>query len=213
MRAVLMFPDSVESGHYQELLAAFSARRCRSTKTHDTLWEEVNSWSPLKLRSFLRTVVMTEFAGDVLEMIQLNYDLEEVPLWLVVELLRHRFIARAFSLEQLSQRAISPLKLNVIAPSERLQEVVDEYVRRVGEIATEERLSPEQVREVFPQGVLVNLCVAGSLRSFHHFFFMRSSPLYQGKGGAHVKFMELADSMQAQARQVLPVTMEELLRA
>lgn len=214
MNVIMLVPATEIHGAYLETVAIFAARRCRTTQTHAELWDEVSRYSDEKRRTFLEKVVTQDWAADVLEMIHLVYDLEGVPVWLIIELLRHRLVAREFSLEQLSQRAISASKLRVETPgSLRLQQTIDDYIENVTKIGSEEHIPPEELREAFPQGVLVNLVIAGNLRAFHHFFWMRSSPLFGGKGGAHSKFMELADKMQAQAREVLPVTMGAVLKA
>ncbi|KKN22087.1 hypothetical protein LCGC14_0918930 [marine sediment metagenome] len=116
-------------------------------------------------------------------------------------------------MEQLSQRAISPFKLQVVAPTPRLQTLVDNFIQEAAEAAKIDNVPPEDLREVFPQGVLVNLVIGANVRAFHHFFFMRSSPLYGGKGGAHKKFMLLADMMQVLAKEVYPLTMSQILPA
>ena len=209
----MMVPRSKEDGRYHESVAIFAARRCRTPKSYDELWVEVNGYSDEKRINFLQKVVTEDWAADVLEMIPMTFDWEGVPVWLVIELLRHRLVAREFSLEQLSQRAISPLKLKVEIPNGELQELADEYIEKIKQIIESGRIPPEDAREAFPQGVLVNLCISGNLRAFHHFFFMRSSELFQGKGGAHRKFMDLADQMQVRALDRLPVTMKTILRA
>lgn len=212
MKVWLMNPKDPEAGWYAETVAIFAARRCRSVKTHDELFAEVIGYDYNKRRAFVEQVVNQDWAADVLEMIHLTYDIEGVPVWLVIELLRHRLIAREFSLEQLSQRAIASFKLQVEAPAE-LQALVDEYVDKITRVIQDGRIPPEQAREAFPQGVLVNFCIAGNMRAFHHFFWMRSSQLYGGKGGAHPKFMAMADEMQKRAADVLPLTMGSILKA
>ncbi len=209
----LMVPRSVEEGEYNELVAIFSARRCRTTKSYQDLWDEVLSYTSAKKQEFLSKVVVQDWAADVLEMLFMVYDIERVPVWLVVELLRHRLLWREFSMEQLSQRAISSLSLEVEAPTPEMQGIVDNYLQVVREQLQQGKIPPENLREIIPQGVLVNLTIGGNLRAFHHFFFMRSSVLLQGKGGAHLKFMAIADEMQKLAVERFPNTMKVILRA
>ena len=213
MKARLMIPRDEADGRYAESVAIFSARRCRTVKDYNDLWTEVQGYTIEKREQFLSNVIFQDWAADVLEMIYLVYDLEDIPVWLVIELLRHRLLAREFSLEQLSQRAISGLRLRVEAPTSELQELTDKFLLDVHNIQTIQKLAPEVIREVFPQGILVNLCIAGNLRAFHHFFFMRASVANGGKGGAHPKFIELADQMLSQARQVLPITLNTIMKA
>ncbi len=214
MKVYRMFPRTPSDGEYLEGVAIFAARRCRTTKTHDELWEEVWNYTESKRATFLHQVVNQDWAADILEMQHLVFDLEGIPVWLVVELLRHRLLAREFSLEQLSQRAIQPGQLEVVSTGNTtLDDLTRVYLSAVEGIRQEESVPPEDVRSAYPQGVLVNLCIAGNLRAFHHFFFMRSSPLFGGKGGAHPLFMEMADQMQALAREVYPITMDTILEA
>ena len=196
MKVTRLFPRNKDDGSYLEDVAIFAARRCRTTKDFDALWSEVISYSEDKSRNFLNQVVFTDWAADVLEMQPLIYDVEGVPVWLVIEMLRHRLMWRDFSMEQLSQRAINPAKLVIKAPTPALQDLVDEFVTKATALAAAGQVPPEQFREVIPQGVLVNLVIGSNLRAFHHFWFMRSSEAMGGKGGAHPLFMEMADKMQ-----------------
>lgn len=195
MKSTLLFPRNTEEGGYLEGLAAFGARRCRTRKVHDELMAEVDGWTPERRQNFLHKVINEDWALDVAEIPYLIYDWEGIPVWMIIELLRHRLIARDFSLEQLSQRAI---KITDIDCSPELEQVVGEYVQKLTELG----LAPEAYREAIPQGAKVNLVIAGNVRAFHHLFMMRSS---EGYGGAHHKFQELTDQALAQARTVYPV--------
>lgn len=212
MKATLLQPSSANEGHYAEQIAMVAARRCRSTKSLFDLRMEVQGYSEEKVKSFLKQVIFQDWAADVLEMVHLVYDVEGIPMWMVVELLRHRLLAREFSLEQLSQRAIESGKLEINVP-EGFTPIVQNYLLQVMALAKSKSLPPEELRKMYPQGVLVNFVIGGNLRAFHHFFFMRSSELYGGKGGAHKDFMRLADQMQSQAKVVLPNLMEVILKA
>ena len=213
MRVTLLSPSNAADGRVMENLAIFAARRCRTTKTLEDLSTEVMSYSDEKRESFLTKVIVQDWAADVLEMAHLVYDIEGVPVWLVIELLRHRMVAREFSLEQLSQRAIDGIKLKVEAPDPALQNLVDGYMAQIEDARTRLKIAPEDIREIYPQGVLVNFVIAGNLRAFHHFWWMRNSPLMQGKGGAHRKFQEIADEMYKQAQERLPALTKVLVKA
>ena len=212
MKVQLLQPRNLEEGLYAEDVAIFAARRCRTTKTFEELQIEIVGYSSEKRRQFLSKVIYQDFAADVMEMVHLVYDWEGIPMWLLVELFRHRLIMREFSFEQLSQRAIDSGKLEVDV-DEGLELTVADYLVKLNQRAKYLKLSPEQLRAAYPQGVLVNLVIGGNLRAFHHFFFMRSSPLYNGKGGAHPRFMELADKMQELAKERLPNLMEQIVEA
>ena len=212
MKARLLSPMTREDGYYAESIAIFSARRCRTTKDYKLLWEEVDGYDNNKREQFLTNVIFQDWAADVLEMIHLVYDIEGIPVWLLIELLRHRLVAREFSIEQLSQRAINSERLEIDVPEE-LRSITENYLDQVNGISKALKLPPEILRAAYPQGVLVNLCIAGNLRAFQHFFFMRCSEALGGKGGAHPKFQELADQMLIQAREVLPLTLKVIMKA
>src|SRR3990167_3055919 len=196
--ATLLFPSSPLVGENLETLTIYAARRCRTTKQHDELMAEVLSFSDEKRTMFLQTVIFQDWAADVLEIAHLVYDIEDAPLWLVIELLRHRLIARDFSLEQLSQRAIDPARLRVSIQDPGLNELAQEYLQKIHSYNKEHHLPPEQAREAYLQSTLVNFVIAGNLRAFSHFWFMRASEP-NGKGGAHPMFQRLADQMLQQA--------------
>ena len=210
MKSTLLFPSTREEGSKLEDIAIFAARRCRTTKTHSELWDEINSrdisWKP----NFLQKVVNEDWALDVLEFPILIYDLEDVPMWLIVEFLRHRFIARDFSFEQLSQRAIDSSRLKVDVPPQ-FDAAVELYLQEVIHMAKTTDIPIEELRALYPQGILVNLVISSNLRAFQHLFYMRCSTELGGKGGAHPKFQELADGMFEQAKEVYPMSLSVIL--
>ncbi len=210
MKSTLLFPSSVEEGSKLEDIAIFAARRCRTTKSHGELLEEVAGYSLERKGNFLKRVVNEDWALDILEFPILIYDLEDIPLWLIVEFLRHRYLARDFSFEQLSQRAIDSSRLRVDVP-EPFTALVDKYVKEILEIAKDESIPIEDIRATYPQGILVNLAISSNLRAFQHLFYMRCSPKLGGKGGAHPKFQTLADGMFEQAKEVYPMCLSEIL--
>ncbi len=66
----------------------FAARRARTYKDHEALWDEVFNTSDTKRHDFLERVVVQEWSLDVLEMAWFMWDIENVPSWLPVELYR-----------------------------------------------------------------------------------------------------------------------------
>lgn len=201
MRVRLLFPRSASEGRYLELVSIFLARRTRTTKSHDDLWAEVLNYDDNRVSSFLDRVVFKDYASDVLEFPFLIYDLEGIPYWLVMELLRHRFIAREFSLEQLSQRSISPLRLRVDVP-DCYADVVTRYLTQIAERSA--GLPPEEIRKAVPQGVLVSLGIGGNARAWHRIFRLRCSKEMGGHGTAHPDFQRISDEMLRLARSVYP---------
>ena len=185
INAELIFPRSKElDGDFLTDSAIIAARRCRSTKSYQELVEEVNKYSQKKKENFLNTIVHEEWALDILEMLYIQYDVTNIPIWLIIEFLRHRLIWRDFSMEQLSQRAIKSNQLTVDVPKE-FRELVEYYLEATQKIIDKNpHIRPEDYRAVFPQGVEVSFVVAGNLRAFQHFFFMRNSLDNEGAGGA-----------------------------
>ncbi len=204
IKVTRMFPQSLLVGTEMENMAIFAARRCRTVKTHNELTLEVIHMTDFKKRQFIQTVVFEDWALDVLEIPYLVYDFESVPMWLVIEFLRHRHIMRDFSMEQLSQRAINSDKLKLSVP-EPMIEVVDDYLSKIHALAKEYHIPPEELRKSYPQGVEVNFVLAGNVRAWQHLFYMRASEHLGGKGGAHPQFKALADEAFRQAVEVYPV--------
>ncbi len=204
IKVTRMFPQSLLVGTEMENMAIFAARRCRTVKSHSVLMDEILGMADVKKRMFIQAVVFEDWALDVLEIPYLVYDFESVPMWLVIEFLRHRHIMRDFSMEQLSQRAIDSNKLKLSVP-EPMIEVVNDYLIKIHELAKEHRIPPEELRKSYPQGVKVNFVLAGNVRAWQHLFYMRASEHLGGKGGAHPQFKALADEAFKQAVEVYPV--------
>jgi len=211
--ATLMFPHSLEAGQRMEDIAIFAARRCRTIKTHDELWDEVNGYSLEKKAKYLNAVVHEDWALDVLEMLPIHFDIESAPVWLTVELLRHRLVWRDFSMEQMSQRAIKADRLQFTVPTP-LEELTQKYILDIAKkIEEHPEMKPEDYRAAFPTGTNVNMVIAGNMRAFMHFFFMRSSTDVGGAGGAHPMFVEMADSMLEQTRKVYKASIQQIIKA
>ena len=208
MKVTRLFPRNLEEGQYLEDVCNFAARRCRTTKDHDTLWKEVSAYSDEKRASFLNQVVHQDWALDVLEMTHLVLDWEGVPIWLIIELLRHRFIARDFSLEQLSQRAITASNMEILAP-DWMQVHIHTYLEAIQADPEFYNTPIEDLRAGFFQGTLVNIVVAGNLRSWQHVFNMRASKALGGRGGAHPLFQGLAQESFFVAKDVYPLAMSQ----
>ena len=133
---VLLFPDS-DTGDRFSHLAHFAARRARSMKAGAELWEEVVGVTEERRRHFLRAILKEEWSLDVAEMSLFIFDIERVPSWLMTEFLRHRLIARDWSFEQRSKRAIYGERIPVLNPFEpddaegELAMQMDELIARV----------------------------------------------------------------------------------
>lgn len=208
MKVYRLFPRTLEEGAHLENVSIFAARRCRTQRDHSTLWDEVTNYTPAKKNSFLDQVVSQDWALDVLEMTHLILDYEGIPIWLIIELLRHRLIARDFSLEQLSQRAITAAKMEIMAP-EWMKKHIEQYLYAIRHDPEFHNTPPEELRSGFFQGTLVNLVVASNLRGWQHLFYMRAPVSLGGKGGAHPLFQELAEKSFILAQEVYPTALQK----
>ena len=218
---VLLFPDS-DTGDRFSHLAHFAARRARSMKTGAELWEEVVGATEERRRRFLRAILKEEWSLDVAEMSLFIFDIERVPSWIMTEFLRHRLIARDWSFEQRSKRAIYGERIPVLNPFEpddaegELAMQMDELIARSQELMADAHrrgVPPEKLRYACLEGAETSFVAAANARALHHLFTMRGSTDIGGDGKAAPEFMALVDEMYRQANAVCPQLFGELLRS
>ncbi len=218
MNVTLMFPDK-SIGSYFEQLAHFASRRARTVKNHDDLINEVWNASSEKRAKYLKAVVQEEWSLDVMEMNIFVYDIEGVPSWLMTEFLRHRLIARDWSFEQRSKRAIHGHRIDVINPfSSDLDcwsdyEDLVEQSQRLMERMTKKGYPAELTRYAALEGTETSFVCASNARALHHLFTLRGSKDIDGDGKAAPAFLELVDEMYRQANEVCPVLFDHVLRS
>jgi len=116
MTVTLMMPRDRQDGERQERLCYFAARRARTLKTHAELWKETVEATPERISHFLHAILREEWSLDVAEMTLFVFDIEGVPSWMMTEFLRHRLIARDWSFEQRSKRAIHGNRIDILNP-------------------------------------------------------------------------------------------------
>ena len=211
--STLLDPTDRRQANYQELVAIYAARRTRTLKPSGQLLDELNKWSFERRANFIQKVVHEDWAVDIYEMIDLTWDWQSVPSWLLTEMMRHRQIWRDFSLEALSQRAVAGIRLPFDTGRPALDEMAHQYMDALELEIKADRLHPEDLREYIPQGVRVNCVIKANVRAWHHFFYMRCSEGSGGKGGAHPIFEALADQMFRQAREIFPRLFGEIIPA
>ncbi len=222
MKVTLMFPTQqlleINGWAGFEELAYFAARRARSMKTHNELWDEVAQADTAKTTRFLRAILHEEWSLDVADMNIFIYDLEGVPSWLMVEFLRHRLIARDWSFEQRSKRAIHGERIPVINPFDRDTEAVwhhwmaaliDKSHRLMAD-AHAAGIPAEKLRYACLEGSETAFVAAANARALHHLFTMRGSTDIGGDGRAAPEFMEVVDEMYRQAKDVCPLLFERV---
>ena len=220
MPATMLFPRTAEEGEYFERLAYMAARRARSVKTHEGLKEETFNATPERLTHFLNAIVKEEWSLDVAEMSLFVFDVYGVPSWLMIEFLRHRFIAHDWSFEQRSKRAIQGHRIPVINPFDPESEFHGRFDRLIEEShqlmldAHKAGVPAEKMRYAAFEGTETAFFVAGNARALHHVFTLRgNSETIDGNGTAAPEFFSLIDDMFYQAQAVCPNLFETLLRS
>ena len=221
MKCVLMFPRDRADGEYLTRLDYFAARRARTLKNHEELWQEAFEDKNMgQITQFLDDVIGREWALDVLEMNIFMYDIEEVPSWLMVEFLRHRLVARDWSFEQRSKRAVQGARIPTINPfvgsdMEEQFEILVEHSRNLMETMHRLNYPPERIRYAALEGSVTSFVCAANARALHHLFTLRgSSTLAPSHGGkAAEEFQELVGIMYEQAKEVCPWIFQHVLEA
>jgi thymidylate synthase ThyX len=217
----LAFPDR-DIGPFLEQLAMVAARGDRSLKPYDELWQEVEVAADVgKLGPFLERVVKTDWALDVAELNIFVWHIEGIPSFLVPEWLRHRLIARDWSFQQLSKRAIHADRIEFINPFSKETEATNYLIAEVGLASIRETIkalhdkgvSAERIRYLCPEGAKTRLTAGANARALHHFFTMRGSKDIGANGRAYPEFQELVDTMYQQAQEVCPILFKELLKS
>lgn len=213
MKVRLLFPEDQSQGRIFEQLAYFAARRARTMKGHHALMNEARCITHERRASFLRYILEEEWARDVAEFSFFAWDVEHAPSWLMTELLRHRFIAREWSPEQRSKRAIHGERIPVVNPFDMhinyeswygmeslitASQALMAQAHHVGEPA-------EKTRYAALEGSETAFCLAGNARAVYDLVSQRGSTKTIGNGKAHPVFQELADTMYHQAREVCPM--------
>lgn len=220
MPAQLIYPIWPSQGREFERLAHFAARRARTMKTHDELWKEVNEKESQR-GAFLHAILQEEWSLDVAEMNFFAYDITEEPSWLMTEFLRHRLIAREWSFEQRSKRAIHGERIPVINPYDMHKDY--EMWSSMNQLAkASQNLMERAHKKGYPSEVTRYACLEGAetcfvaganARTLHHLFTLRGSKDIGGDGKAAPEFLALADSMYQQAREICPLLFDEVLRS
>ena len=214
MRVQLMYPRNREEGEFFEQVCMFAARRARTMKDHDALWEEASSATSDRLDHFLNYILYEEWSQDVAEFSLFVYDIEQVPSWLMPEFFRHRFIVRDWSFEQRSKRAIHGERISVINPFNRyeptesdLWQQMEDLIDQSNSLLTEAHrkgIPAEKSRYACLEGTETAVAVAGNARALYELFLKRGSADIGAHGKAAPEFMELADEMFYQAQAMCP---------
>ena len=219
MSAILLSPRNAEEGEYLERLCFMGARRARTVKNHDDLLHESLNATDVRLSNFLKAIVREEWSLDVAEFATFVYDVEDVPSWLMVEFLRHRFIAREWSFEQRSKRAIQGHRIRALNPFDADSEFYHRYEelaeasQKLMQDAHKAGITAEKMRYAALEGSETAFFVAGNARTLHHVFTLRGSSDMGANGTAAPEFFDLIDDMYEQAQKVCPHLFQTLLQS
>lgn len=223
MGATLMEPVDRECGDRFERWGYFAARRARSLKSHAELMEETRTAAPERIAQFLRAVMVQEWSLDIAEMNIFIFDIEGVPSWLMTEFLRHRLIARDWSFEQRSKRAIHGHRIPVLNPFDASSDSESGYALDMGHLAHQSQemmefwakagVPAEKLRYAALEGTETAFVCAANARALHHLFTLRGAADIGGDGKAAPEFLSLVDQMYRQAREVCPILFDEVLRS
>ena len=219
MKVTLIHPRNREDGTWWEKIAHFAARVARTRKTFDELMAEIEGATDQRRADFLEAIVIKEWSLDVAEMNIFVWHIADVPSWLMVDLLRHRFVARDWSFEQRSKQAIYGEHIPVINPFDDDQELwddMDDLILRSQRLMAKahKRGKPARlVRYAALEGTMTSFVAAANARTLHHFFTLRGSEEIEGNGNAAPEFQEVADIMFHQAKEVAPVLFQHVLRS
>ncbi len=223
MNVTLIFPITSEEGSYLEEVAHFAARRARTMKSHNELWAEVREKGAVvdQRARFLHYILKEEWSLDVAEMNIFLWDIEGVPSWLLIEFLRRRLIARDWSFEQRSKRAIHGERIPVINPFDQHKEYglwyqMNDLIARSQAIMAEahsQRIPAQRLRYAALEGSETSFVAGANARALHHLFTMRGSEQIGGNGTAAPEFMDVVDQMYEQAQAMCPVLFNEVLRS
>ncbi len=215
----LLFPRSSSDGQFLEKLAHFAARGDRSIKPTAELWDEIEEAGFDKRKHFLDFVLREEWALDVAELNIFVWHINNIPSWLVTEWLRHRMVARDYSFEQLSKRAIHAYRMEVINPfdkeiEQKEYELFQWAVESVTDVMRElqqEGVPAEKIRYLALEGTSTRLTVGANARALHHFFHQRGTEDIGGTGRAAPEFKQLVGIMYEQAKEVCPILFANLI--
>lgn len=170
--------------NYTEFLAAI-ARRCYSIKPFSHIKDTVmpNSAEPkskqVDAKKLIKKIIDSGH-WSILEHISLTFSIEDVPVYLVSQLTRHRmasFAVTSFRYNNLTKKGTEDI---TYVP----RELTDEQKEIFGEAILssfskyskliEDGVKPEVARGVLPQGAFTNLIMTMNVRELFHFLDLRN---------------------------------------
>ena len=172
---------------YTEFLAAI-ARRCYSIKSFNHIKDTVlpNSAEPkdkqVDAKKLLKKIIDAGHTS-ILEHISLTFSIEDVPVYLVSQLTRHRmasFTVTSFRYNNLTKKdtidgtdiAYTPQELTD-TQKELFSEALFFSFRKYSKLV-DDGVKPEVARGVLPQGAFTNLIMTMNVRELFHFIDLRN---------------------------------------
>ena len=169
---------------YTEFLACI-ARRCYSIKSFNHIKDTVlpNSAEPknkqVDAKKLLKKIIDAGHMS-ILEHISLTFSIEDVPVYLVSQLTRHRmasFAVTSFRYNNLTKKGTEDITYVPSELTDKQKEIFGEALffsfRKYSKLV-EDGVKPEVARGILPQGAFTNLIMTMNIRELFHFIDLRN---------------------------------------
>lgn len=169
---------------YTEFLAAI-ARRCYSIKPFKHIKDTIlpNSAEPknkqVDAKRLIKKIIESEH-WSILEHISLTFSIEDVPVYLVSQLTRHRmasFAVTSFRYNNLTKKGMDDTTYIPEELTNKQKEIFGEALLasfRTYSKLINDGVKPEVARGILPQGSFTNLVMTMNVRELFHFFDLRN---------------------------------------
>lgn len=169
---------------YTEFLACI-ARRCYSIKSFNHIKDTVlpNSAEPknkqVDAKKLLKKIIDAGHMS-ILEHISLTFSIEDVPVYLVSQLTRHRmasFAVTSFRYNNLTKKGTEDITYVPSELTDKQKEIFGEAIlssfSKYSKLV-EDGVKPEVARGILPQGAFTNLIMTMNIRELFHFIDLRN---------------------------------------
>ena len=169
---------------YTEFLACI-ARRCYSIKSFNHIKDTVlpNSAEPknkqVDAKKLIKKIIESGHMS-ILEHISLTFSIEDVPVYLVSQLTRHRmasFAVTSFRYNNLTKKGTEDITYVPSELTDKQKEIFGEALffsfRKYSKLV-EDGVKPEVARGILPQGAFTNLIMTMNIRELFHFIDLRN---------------------------------------
>ena len=200
-------------------ISHFAARRHRTFRDHEEVWEEVMITSPEKQKVFLETILRGEWSQDAARMEIFIYEIEAVPSWLMAEFLRHRMIAREWTFEQPGREnpaggptpVINPFSQNDEYEIWHDMEALIESSNNLAETARAAGQPDHKRRYARLAGSETTFIAAGSAQTIQDLIALRYNEEIEEDNRPTPEFLKLSVEMFRQAQAICPTLFQEAI--